>query len=164
MSSDVARPSLSGTTPDGDAVSLDLALPNELDEVRELIEDGLGRRWGNYDAAYNADLRGFAATYGAAPIVVAKTTAGAIVGYGILIDEAPGVARIVRMSVAHDRERRGIGRRVLFELIAQARRRGYREIVLETTATWQSAVAFYRRCGFAETHRADGDIHFRYPL
>jgi ribosomal protein S18 acetylase RimI-like enzyme len=160
MPSDAARFALS----DAD-VSLALATPNEFAEVRALIEAGLARRWGaNNDPRRNGDLNDFAATYARAPVVVAKSPDGAIVGCGILIDEVPGVARIVRMSVAHDRQRRGVGGRVLAELIEQARRRDCREIVLETTADWGSAVAFYRRHGFVETHRADGDIHFCYPL
>jgi len=129
-----------------------------------LIEAGLARRWGTFDPARNRDLIEFAATYGARPIVVAKTGDGVIVGCGILTDEALGVARIVRMSVAGDRERRGIGSRVLTALIQHARALGYREIVLETTQTWDSAVAFYERHGFNETHRAGGDAHFRYRL
>jgi len=160
MPSDAARPALNGAD-----VSIGLATPNEFAEVRALIEDGLARRWGaRNEPLRNRDLVAFAATYGAAPIVVAKSADGRIVGSGILIDEAPGVARIVRMSVAHDRRRHGVGSRVLAELIARARTRGYREIVLETTADWESAVAFYRAHSFVETHRADGDIHFRYPL
>ena len=145
-------------------VSLDLATPNDFSEVRALIENGLARRLREFDSTRNGDLVEFARTYGAVPIVVAKSREGAIVGCGILIDEAPGVVRIVRMSVAHDRRRHGVGSRVLTALIAQARTRGCREIVLETTADWDSAVAFYRAHGFVETHRADGDIHFRYAL
>ena len=160
MPSDAARPALNGAD-----VSIGLATPNEFAEVRALIEDGLARRWGaRNEPLRNRDLVAFAATYGAAPIVVAKSADGRIVGCGILIDESPGVARIVRMSVAHDRQRRGIGARVLTELVSQARARGYAEIVLETTETWDSAVAFYRQHGFVETDRADGDIHFHYPL
>jgi len=49
-------------------------------------------------------------------------------------------------------------------LIEHARALRYHEIVLETSQTWDSAVAFYKRHGFIETHRADGDAHFRYRL
>jgi ribosomal protein S18 acetylase RimI-like enzyme len=145
-------------------VEFGFASPNEFGEVRALIEAGLARRWGSFDATRNRDLVEFAQTYGAAPIVVAKSAAGAIVGCGILMDESPGLARIVRMSVAHERERSGIGGRVLGELIRHARDLHYREIVLETTETWDSAIEFYKSHGFVETHRADGDVHFRYPL
>jgi ribosomal protein S18 acetylase RimI-like enzyme len=164
MSSDAARSALKDESRGATEVALGFASPNEFDEVRRLIEAGLARRWGSFDASRNRDLIDFAAVYGAAPVVAAKSAGGAIVGCGILVDEAPGIARIVRMSVAHDRERRGIGGRVLAALIEHARTLRYREIVLETTETWESAVAFYRRHGFIETHRADGDVHFRYPL
>ena len=157
MSSDAARSAVTD-------VRLGVASPNEFDEVCRVIEAGLARRWGSFDPTRNRDLIEFAATYGIRPIVVAKSADDAVVGCGILIDEAPGVARIVRMSVAAARERQGIGSLVLAALIEHARALRYHEIVLETSQTWDSAVAFYKRHGFIETHRADGDAHFRYRL
>jgi len=164
MSSDAARSALNDASRGAADVVLGLAAPDEFLEVRRLIEAGLARRWGSFDPTRNRDLAEFAETYGRVPIVVAKAADGVIVGCGILIDETPGVARIVRMSVVHDQQRRGVGRCVLGALIEHARRLRYREIVLETTESWDSAVAFYRAHGFAEVRRAAGDVHFRYPL
>lgn len=90
--------------------------------------------------------------------------AGALVGTGALIPEAPGVSRIVRMSVDRGCRRAGIGRRILSRLIEHARAQGSRRIVLETTDTWNDAIAFYLRCGFHITGRGDGEIHFSLDL
>jgi GNAT superfamily N-acetyltransferase len=129
--------------------------------VRALIVDGLAQRWGEYDASRNPDLEAFAEHYGESFVVAARDAGGRIVGCGILVAEAPGVARIVRMSVADAWRRHGVGGRVLGALLAHARGRGDRTVVLETTQRWDSAVAFYRKHGFVETHRTAGDVHFR---
>ena len=60
------------------------------------------------------------------------------------------------MSVAAAHRRRGIGRLIVAELVATARRWGVERVVLETTSTWTDAVDLYRSCGFVVTH-VDGD-------
>ena len=131
--------------------------------VRALIVEGLTQRFREYDPSRNPDLEAFESHYGSALTVVARRAA-VIVGCGTLIFEAPRVARIVRMSVAAAHRRSGVGRAVLKNLIEHAVRLGYAAIVLETSADWQSAVAFYDSCGFVRTHRRDGDQHFRLDL
>ena len=56
--------------------------------------------------------------------------------------------------------RHGIGRLMLDSLCVEARRRGIRRLVLETTETWQEVIAFYQRYGFEITHYQDGDVYF----
>jgi GNAT superfamily N-acetyltransferase len=68
------------------------------------------------------------------------------------------------MSVAADMRRRGIGRMILAQLVERARAGGFRRLILETTATWEDAVAFYRRCGFVVTHHQAGDVYFALDL
>ena len=63
----------------------------------------------------------------------------------LLVAEA-GVARIGRMAVSQTQRGGGVGRRVLEALMAEARRRGDREIVLHAQT---SARAFYERAGFS---------------
>jgi ribosomal protein S18 acetylase RimI-like enzyme len=41
---------------------------------------------------------------------------------------------------------------------------GLRSLVLETTETWQEAVAFYQGFGFQETHRKDGDVYLKLEI
>jgi putative acetyltransferase len=133
--------------------------PADQAAARGLILAGLAEHWGTLDPTLNPDLRDIAATYGEAVFFVA-VAGSTLVGTGVLIHEAPGVARIVRMSVAASWRRRGIARTILAALCAEARAAGYRQIVLETTATWAGAIAFYQRNGFTITGTHDGDTHF----
>jgi GNAT superfamily N-acetyltransferase len=136
----------------------DLA-PENIPAARDLILAGLAEHWGTLDLSMNPDLSDLSSSYGEAVFLVAWLD-GQLVGTGALIEEAPGVGRIVRMSVDKDHRRRGIARSILAELIRRGRGMGYRHIVLETTETWQDAIQFYRNAGFRYTHSAEGDVHF----
>ena len=83
-----------------------------------------------------------------------------LVATGALVPEAEGTARIVRMSVAAGSRRRGIGTMMLQRLCERARNCGYRRIVLETTSTWDDAIAFYTELGFQLIGSREGDTHF----
>lgn len=146
-----------------DGVAIGLAQPRDLAAVRALIIAGLTQRWGEYRGSMNPDLEAFERTYSLASVIVA-TRDCEVVGCGILVDDAPGVARIVRMSVAADLQRTGIGGNVLRALLERAVQLGYSEVVLETSADWHSAVRFYTRHGFTPTGQRDGDQHFRFDL
>jgi len=127
--------------------------------VKELIVQGLAERWGGYDPQFNPDLEDFAGHYGSSVILVAKR-GSRIVGVGVLQPEGAGTDRIVRMSVAGDCRRQGVGTQLLQGLLQAARDRGCRRVVLETTASWESAVKFYGSRGFIPTEVRDGDQHF----
>jgi ribosomal protein S18 acetylase RimI-like enzyme len=131
--------------------------------VRELIVQGLAEHWGSYDPRLNADLEDFAGHYKSSEVLVAKRGAR-IVGVGVLQPAGAGEGRIVRMSVAGDCRRQGIGTQLLQGLLQAARARGYRRVVLETTATWELAVKFYASRGFTPTELRDGDQHFVLPI
>jgi ribosomal protein S18 acetylase RimI-like enzyme len=146
-----------------DEVAIGLAQHRDLAAVRALIIAGLTQRWGDYRRSMNPDLEAFERAYSGASVIVA-TRHGEVVGCGILVAEAPGVARIVRMSVAVDLQRSGIGGNVLRALLERAVSLGYSEVVLETSADWYSAVSFYMRHGFTPTGQRDGDQHFRFDL
>jgi GNAT superfamily N-acetyltransferase len=64
------------------------------------------------------------------------------------IDSA--VAEIKRMYVAPEARGRGVGRQVLVELEAEARRLGATRLVLETGPRQPEALALYSRAGFVE--------------
>ncbi len=81
-------------------------------------------------------------------------------GTGALICEQAAVGRLVRMSVDQGHRRQGIGTLLLEYLLEHARARGYRQLVLETTQTWEEVITFYRRNGFNEVARRHGDAHF----
>ena len=134
------------------------AEPSEYPALRTLVIEGLRERWGEYDHAQNPDLEAFGAFYGNAVVLAAKVE-DRIVGCGVLVKERDRVGRIVRMSISAPERRRGIGSKILHALLAEAEMRGYKEIVLETTATWDSAVSFYRAHGFVPSGIRDGDQH-----
>jgi ribosomal protein S18 acetylase RimI-like enzyme len=133
--------------------------PQDADAVVALIVSGLAERWGGYDARCNPDLEDFAGHYRFSVILVAKR-GSRVVGVGVLQPEGERIGRIIRMSVARDCRRQGIGTQLLEGLLQASRERCYRRIVLETTASWESAVRFYTIRGFVPTEVRDGDQHF----
>jgi GNAT superfamily N-acetyltransferase len=141
-------------------VTILLALPTEYAAIRILIIQGLTQRWGSYDAGFNPDLEDFAKSYSQATVLIAKS-GDQIIGCGVLVKDTDAVGRIVRMTVCADRQRTGVGRKILNALLAAARDAGYEEVLLETTSTWESAVAFYTACGFVSVTVENGDRHFR---
>ena len=60
--------------------------------------------------------------------------------------------------------RRGIGTKILQHLCDQARSLGYRELVLETTAWWEDAIAFYECQGFRRIDSPPGEAQFEMRL
>ena len=78
--------------------------------------------------------------------VVAFNRLGRALGTSRLLGIGPGVAKIARMAVVASVRGAGIGRPMLDALVAAARQRGDRELLLHSQA---SAVGFYLRAGFA---------------
>lgn len=137
--------------------------PADQEAVKALILAGLREHWGVLDPALNPDLNDIAASYADAVFLTAWV-GDDLVGVGALIHEAAGVARIVRMSVARERRRLGVGQAILRQLCEHARSAGYCRVVLETTSTWDDAIAFYERFGFRRIGTWDGDTHFALAL
>ena len=128
--------------------------PDEVEAVRSLILDGLVEHWGTIDPALNRDLDDLGGSPDRAVLVA--TDEHRIVGTGSIVRREDRCAEIVRMSVAHDHRRSGIGQLLIEELVATARRWTVARVVLETTAEWTDVVHFYERSGFTLTHFADG--------
>jgi putative acetyltransferase len=132
--------------------------PEDQDATRQLILQGLGEHWGWIDESKNPDLDDITSAY-AEGLFLLAWDGQLLVGTGALIPEAPSVGRIVRMSVLKSYRRRQIGSRLLNALLAGARYRGCKQVVLETTDTWDEVISFYLRNGFVEQERKAGDIH-----
>ena len=137
--------------------------PGDQSAVRRLVLEGLGERWGWIDEMRNPDLDDIAAHY-VAPghyfVVVEQD--GKLIGTGALVAEGAdrqATGRIVRMSVAPEHRGRGLGRALVEHLLDEARRRGYRGMLVETTKEWHDAIRLYQRCGFVEYARDDEDVH-----
>lgn len=133
--------------------------PEDQTAAQRLVLAGLEERWGYLDPTQNPDLDDIASTYANSTFILAWQ-GDELVGTGALVHEADGIARIVRMSVAMPQRRRGIGTLILQRLCEQAQTAGYHKVVLETTSTWDDAIAFYERRGFRVVGFHDGDTHF----
>jgi putative acetyltransferase len=75
-----------------------------------------------------------------------------LLGVGALKELAPGAGEIKSMRTADAHLRRGVGAAILEHIIAEARRRGYRGLSLETGsgAAFEPALELYRKYGFTE--------------
>jgi ribosomal-protein-alanine N-acetyltransferase len=73
-----------------------------------------------------------------------------VVGYAGLLAAAGGEADVLTMAVAQDRWGQGIGAALLGGLLAEAARRGCREVFLEVRVDNARAQDLYRRHGFTE--------------
>ena len=113
--------------------------PDELARACEIVaaqglcerEERLAARLGPIAAAATSDF------------LVAESN-GELVG--VLLSTFDGFSHFVsHMAVAPGHERRGIGRRLLEELVRRARERGGRNVVV---ASWLTAAGFYHKQGF----------------
>jgi len=139
--------------------------PTDQSAAQQLILDGLQEHWGTLDPTLNPDLNDITASYlqaGHAFFVVEED--GALIGTGGLLNEAPGVGRIVRVSVSPAQRRRGLGRAISEFLITNARQRGCHTLLVETTDTWTAAIRLYETCGFTPYAWRDGDVHMKMHL
>lgn len=133
--------------------------------VRGLVLAGLGDHWGTIDETMNPDLDDIAHHYvEPGHLVVVAEIDGRLVGTGTLMTETAESGRLVRMSVAADARGRGIGKRLVAHLLAAATARGFSRVWVETTETWEDAIALYRSCGFIVDGFRDGDIHMYLDL
>ena len=133
--------------------------------VRRLILIGLGEHFGSIDESRNPDLDDIQAGHvGRGHLFVVAERDNEIVGTGALIEEEPGVGRLVRMSVGSRHRRQGIGRALVGHLIDAARGRGYRRLLVETNDDWDDAIGLYLACGFVEVERSAGDTHLALDL
>lgn len=80
--------------------------------------------------------------------VLIKKTDGKIVGtIGLHPDEA-GTVELRKMYLLPEHRGCGCGRYLLEHALAEARRQGFRRIILETTSKLSKAIALYRQFGF----------------
>ena len=137
--------------------------PQYQSQARELILAGLAEHWDSFDLDKNPDLEDISTTYSQAVFLVALQQER-VIATGALIPAANGTAQVVRMSVATEMRRKGVASAMLQALCTRARELGMQQLILETTETWQGAIAFYRDFGFTETHHLNGDVFFMFDL
>jgi ribosomal protein S18 acetylase RimI-like enzyme len=78
---------------------------------------------------------------------------GEIVAMGALERESDARAKLTRVRVQPEYQRRGFGQAILDELEARAMESGFEELVLDTTARQEAARAFYEANGYVEFQR-----------
>lgn len=145
--------------------------------ARALILEGLGEHFGFIDASLNPDLDDIHATFigcgldgglGGGPnaghLFLVAAENDQVIGTAGLLFEAPGTARLVRMSVAFAHRRRGIALMLLNGCKQSAAQRGARELQAHTQPEWDDAVNFYLAQGFVQYGRDPIDIHLRIAL
>jgi putative acetyltransferase len=79
---------------------------------------------------------------------------GVVVGCGGLYPSSAEAVELRKMYFRPSVRGRGYGKKLLDDLIAEARRRGFRRIELETASNLTAAIALYERAGFVETPAA----------
>lgn len=133
--------------------------------VQKLILNGLSDHFAVLNPSLNPDLTDIWVNYietgGCFLVAVDGCT---VIGSGALIWETGMIGRIVRMSVAADHRRKGIGRLLVKALLEEGRKRAYTKIVVETNEDWTSAISLYERCGFRPYDHRDGEIHMQLTL
>lgn len=73
---------------------------------------------------------------------------GVVLGCGALRQRDPFTGELQRMFVTGAARRAGVARALLARLEHDARQHGYRQLVLETGARQQPAIALYGSCGW----------------
>lgn len=139
------------------------------------------RLFEEYAAGLDVDLsvQNFAAEIAALPgayappsgaLLLAIDAGGEPVGcVGLRAFGTDGACELKRLYVRESMRGSGLGRRLLEEATAVATASGYREMVLDSLSTSETAVAMYRRSGFAETepywhNPLPGVVYFRKTL
>ncbi len=79
---------------------------------------------------------------------------GSIVGVYGLYPMADGICELRKMYLRRDHRGRGLGKRLLEDALATARRLGFRHVVLETASVLKEAIALYQSYGFVP-HQPD---------
>jgi putative acetyltransferase len=81
-----------------------------------------------------------------------------LLGVGALKELEPGAGEIKSMRTADAHLRKGVAATILDHIIAEAQRRGYRRLSLETGSgpAFEPAIKLYRKYGFIEGGAFDG--------
>jgi ribosomal protein S18 acetylase RimI-like enzyme len=90
-----------------------------------------------------------------------------LVGAAMLCWETavPGESEIEYIAIVREQRRCGYGRQLIARLIAEARARGIKSLLVGTDNTALDTIAFYQRCGFRMDHvRHDFFSYIQPPL
>jgi putative acetyltransferase len=138
--------------------------PKDQAAARELVLAGLKNHFGWVDYARNPDLDDIMQHYvQAGHIFVVAEEKHEIVGTGAL-KIGKGTGSLVRMSIARQHRRKGIGKTLVMYLLDIASQLRLKEVMIETNNDWMDAIGLYIRCGFTEYARNSADVFLRRQL
>lgn len=130
------------------------ATPADADAIRSVVGDALAEFGFPVESdGIDSDLAdvpvGYQRRGGLFRVVVDEQDA--VVGCGGLFPTESNVVELRKMYFRPELRGKGFGRKLLDDLIAEARRRKFQRIELETASNLTTAIALYQRAGFVET-------------
>ncbi|UOE95745.1 GNAT family N-acetyltransferase [Alkalihalobacillus sp. LMS39] len=129
--------------------------------ARAIILEGFLERFGFIDHSFNPDLKDLVNSYTKDGCVFfTGAHHGEIVCTGALQKETNEIVRIARMSVKKECRQRGFAKIMIKHLEQKAKQSGYKNIVLETNRSWESAIHFYKKVGYQIEHIDETQCHF----
>ena len=139
--------------------------PADQEGARGLILEGLGEHFGYIDETCNPDLDDIMSGYMlSGHLFVVAQVGTELAGTGALICGDEQTSQMVRVSVRRAWRRRGIGRRLVEQLVQEARRRGDARLVVETNTDWEDAIYLYECCGFRRYAQDDESVYLELVL
>lgn len=125
--------------------------------AKALINAGLGQYFGFVDETLNPDVDDIALSFVHGCFLVGEIdgTVVATGGYKPFNDET---VKIERVFVDSKLRRLGLASQLFTSLVSEAKRAGYKRMILETTSDWDSAIDFWLNNGFQITHIDDSGL------
>lgn len=140
--------------------------PEDKEEIMEMVSEILGNIF-NGDPNHFKVLKEFQVTKDYILYLVAETQGpdGKIIGTMALKKIDNKTVRLKRMYVRPEYRRRGIGQKMLNQIVKFAKERGYKKMLLHTYPTMKNAHRFYKKNNFVESTGEDPEqIHVEKEL
>ncbi len=125
--------------------------PEDQTTTKAIIYAGLADYFEFIDETLNPDLDDIASSFATGCFLVGEVD-GEIVATGGYKKFDSETVKIERISVHSNFRRLGLASKLFNALILEAKKAGYKRIVLETTSNWDKAIKFWLKNGFQITH------------
>lgn len=125
--------------------------PEDQIATKAIIYAGLADYFEFIDETLNPDLDDIASSFATGCFLVGEVD-GEIVATGGYKKFDSETVKIERISVHSNFRRLGLASKLFNALILEAKKAGYKRIVLETTSNWDKAIKFWLKNGFQITH------------